>query len=314
MLQQVSSILISSMTSTAEKKIYLGIGLAILSTFIWSFNFVVARGVSSQIPPVSLAFYRWLLASIIIFPFAIKKFKAEWPVAKRSFHYLFWAAVTGVAMFNTFVYIGGHYTTAINLTLIGTVTSPIIAVVLARIFLKEQVGWQKIFGMALCFSGVVFLILKGDIRNALSLEFTKGDLWVLMAALAFAVYNTLVRKKPAGISSINFLFVVFTLGTALLTPFYFWEISNSTPVKWNINLLLIILYLGLGASVICFLMWNVAIKNLGAGRTALFGNLILVFGSLESYFILNEPFTWIHTVSMILVFTGILIANLKLFR
>lgn len=298
----------------ATRNIYTGMGLAILATLIWSANFVIARGISKQIPPVSLAFYRWLLASIIILPFAIKQFKTEWPVVIRSWRYLFFIAVTGVTMFNTFVYIGGHYTSAINLTLIGTTTSPVIAVILARIFLKEQIGWLKATGMILCIAGVLFLLLKGDIQNALSLKFTQGDLWVLAAAMAFAIYHTLVRKKPAGISPVNFLFVIFSLGTILLFPFWLYEINDAVPVKWSADLLLIILYLALGASVLCFLIWNIAINRLGASRTALFGNLILVFGSIEAVLILNEPFTWIHIVSMVLVFSGIVIANLRLFR
>ena len=301
-------------SAAAKRTIYIGVGLAVLATFIWSFNFVIARGISEQIPPISLAFYRWLLASLIILPFALKQFKQEWPVVKRSWRYLFFVAVTGVAMFNTFVYIGGHYTSAINLTLIATTTSPVIAVILARIFLKEQIGWLKTIGMLLCIAGVLFLLLKGDIQNALTLKFTKGDLWVLAAALAFAVYHTLVRKKPAAISPVNFLFVIFSFGTLLLFPFFLYEISVTAPVKRSVNLLLIILYLALGASVICFLIWNIAIRNLGAGRTALFGNLILVFGSIEAVLILHEPFTWIHVVSIILVFAGIIIANLRLFR
>ncbi len=301
-------------SAAAKRAIYTGVGFAVLATLIWSANFVIARGVTEQIPPISLAFYRWLLASLIILPFAWKQFKQEWPVVKRSWCYLFFVAVTGVAMFNTFVYIGGHYTSAINLTLIGTTTSPVIAVILARVFLKEQIGWLKTIGMTLCIAGVLFLLLKGDIQNALTLKFTKGDLWVLAAALAFAVYHTLVRKKPAGLSPVNFLFVIFSFGTLLLFPFYLYEISVASPVKWSINLLLIILYLALGASVICFLIWNIAIRNLGASRTALFGNLILVFGSIEAVLILDEPFTWIHVVSILLVFAGIIIANLRLFR
>lgn len=303
------------MQSTAAKRnVYIGIGLAVLATLIWSANFVIARGISTHIPPVSLAFYRWLLASLVIFPFAIKQFKKEWSVVKRSWSYLFFVAVTGVTMFNTFVYIGGHYTSAINLTLIGTTTSPIIAVIFAKIFLKEKIGWLKLIGMTLCIAGVLFLLLKGDIQNALSLQFTKGDLWVLAAALAFAIYHTLVRKKPAGISPVNFLFVIFSFGTILLVPFFLYEANNEAPVQWSANLFLIILYLALGASVICFLIWNIAINRLGASRTALFGNLILVFGSIEAVLILHEPFTWIHVVSMLLVFSGIIIANLRLFR
>src|ERR1044072_4621428 len=106
------------MQSPTKKNIYEGIGLAVLAAVIWSGNFIIARGVIRQIPPVSLNFYRWLLASIIISPCAIRQFKNEWPVVKSSLHYLFWVALTGIALFNTFVYIGAHYTTAINLALI----------------------------------------------------------------------------------------------------------------------------------------------------------------------------------------------------
>jgi drug/metabolite transporter (DMT)-like permease len=300
------------MNASAAKNIYLGIGLAVLATIIWSGNFIAARGVIKQIPPISLNFYRWLIASIIIFPFAFKQFKQEWKILKQSGHYLFWVALTGIALFNSFVYIGAHYTTAINLALIGTTSSPIMSIILARIFLKEKIGWQKLAGIILCIGGILFLLSKGDLRNLVSFRFTEGDGWILMAAFFFAVYNTLVRKKPPAISSLNFLFTVFSLGTLLLFPFYLWESSTHAPVKWNFNLLLIILYLGAGTSVISFLCWNIAIGKLGAGRTALFGNLIPVFSSVEAAIILHEEFTWIHIVSMVLVFAGILLANFRL--
>src|SRR5690242_1125219 len=157
LLQNVSkedSKLILHTTETISKRDNrIGIGLALLAVIIWSGNFVVARAVFKQIPPVSLAFYRWLLASILITPFVLKKIKGEWPVIKRSWIYLFFAALTGIALFNTFVYIGAHYSTAINLTLIGTTSSPIIAVILAAIFLKEPIGWLKSTGMLLCILG-----------------------------------------------------------------------------------------------------------------------------------------------------------------
>src|SRR4026208_526279 len=169
----------------SEKNTFVGISLAVLAVIIWSGNFIIARGVIKQIPPVSLAFYRWLSASIIIFPFAVKKFRAEWKFVKQSSHYLFWASLSGITLFNTFVYIGAHYTTAINLALIGTTTSPIIAIVLASVFLKEKIGSLKIAGMALCISGVVFLLSRGSIQNLLSFHFTKGDGWILLAAFSF---------------------------------------------------------------------------------------------------------------------------------
>lgn len=299
------------MTPSSNKNIYTGIGLAVLAAFIWSGNFIVARGVNKEIPPISLNFYRWLIASVIIFPFAIKRFKAEWQVVKQSWHYFFWISLTGVALFNTFVYIGAHYTSAINLALIGTTSSPIMSVIFARIFLKERIGWMKLAGMIVCIAGVLFLLSKGNFQNLVSLRFGTGDLWMLVAAFCFAVYNTMVKKKPAAISPVNFLFVIFSFGTLLVLPFYIWEINHTAAVEWNMSLVFSILYLGLGASVICFLIWNKAIGKLGAGRTALFGNLIPVFSSMEATIVLHEDFTWIHVVSMILVFTGILLANLR---
>ncbi|MBC7872501.1 MAG: DMT family transporter [Ferruginibacter sp.] len=302
------------MNQPPAKNIYTGIGLAVLAAFIWSGNFIVAKALHKEIPPIGLNFYRWLIASIIIFPFAFKQFRAEWGIVKRSWHYLFWIALTGIALFNTFVYIGAHYTSAINLALIGTTSSPIMAVIFARVFLKEKIGWMKLAGMVCCIIGVLFLLSKGNFRNLLSLHFSTGDLWMLLAAFCFAVYNTLVKKKPAGISPINFLFVIFSFGTLMLLPFFILEMNHSPAVEWNSPIILSVLYLGLGASVFCFLIWNTAIGILGAGRTALFGNLIPVFSSIEAAIILHEEFTWVHIASMVLVFAGILMANLRFTR
>lgn len=299
------------MNQTENKNLYTGIGLAVLAAFIWSGNFIVAKAVNKAIPPISLNFYRWLTASVIIFPFAYKKFRREWPVIKQSWHYLFWISLMGVSLFNTFVYIGAHHTSAINLALIGTTSSPIMAVLFARIFLKERIGALKLAGMILCIIGVLYLLSKGDFHNLVHLRFGTGDLWMLLAAFCFAVYNTMVKKKPSGISPVNFLFVMFSFGTLLVLPFFIWEINNAKAVHWNNELVLSILYLGLGASVICFWIWNIAINKLGAGRTALFGNLIPVFSSIEAAIILHEDFTSVHIISMLIVFGGILLANIK---
>jgi drug/metabolite transporter (DMT)-like permease len=300
------------MQSPASRSVYFGIFLATLAAIIWAGNFIIARAVYKQIQPVSLAFYRWVIATIIILPFAIKKFKSEWPAVKRSWHYLFWVSLTGISLFNTFVYIAGHYTKAINLALIGTTSSPVMAIILARIFLKEKIGWMKLAGLVLCIAGILFLLSRGNLKNLLTLHFSFGDAWMLVAAFCFAVYNTLVKKKPASISPVNFLFASFLLGTILLFPFFLWEYDHAPVIDWNARLIPSILYLGIGASVICFFIWNIAIGILGAGRTALFGNLIPVFSSLEAVIILNEKFSWIHVVSMIIVFSGLLLANLRI--
>jgi drug/metabolite transporter (DMT)-like permease len=295
----------------SKQKVLTGISLAILATLIWSGNFIIARGVINDIPPVTLAFYRWLSATLILLPFAWKYFIAEHIIIKNSFWFFLLAAITGVSMFNTFVYIAGHYSTAINMALLGTCSSPIMSVILARIFLKEKITPLRIAGIIVCITGILLLLSKGSFENLLRFRFTKGDWWVMAAALTFAIYNVMVKKRPREMHPVNFLFVIFLLGTVMLLPFYLYELREHGGIAVNFSNTFSILYLGLGASVICFLIWNKAIGALGAGRTALFGNLIPVFSSIEAVILLNEKITTIHIISFILVVTGLIIANIK---
>ncbi len=99
-------------------------------------------------------------------------------------------------MFNTFIYIGSHYTSAINLALIGNTVSPIVSVILAAIFLKEKINRLKAIGMVLCICGILFLLMRGDIKNLLTMQFSAGDGWMVLAALSFSIYTIMARKKP----------------------------------------------------------------------------------------------------------------------
>jgi drug/metabolite transporter (DMT)-like permease len=287
-----------------------GILLAVLAALIWSGNFIVARAVHKDISPVQLSFFRWGTATVLLAPFAVRTFIREWPMLKQHFSWLFWLSLMGISLFNTFVYVAGHHTSAINLALIGTTSSPIFANILARIFLKEKFGIGKLFGMLTCIAGILLLLSKGSFQNLLKFHFSEGDAWVLLAALSFAIYNILVRKRPPVISPLNLLFSSFLLGTLLLVPFFIRENIVQAPLVWDLQLTGVILYLGLGASIISFFIWNKAIQLLGAGRTALFGNLIPIFSSLEAVFILNEEFSFIHVISMVIVLAGLVIANL----
>jgi drug/metabolite transporter (DMT)-like permease len=289
-----------------------GILLAILATIIWSGNFIVARGVIHEIPPISLAFLRWACASVIMIPFGWKSIKAQWPDIKENWVHLFWAGLTGISLFNTFVYIAGHFTEAINLALIGTTSSPIFSFILARIFLKEKISPLKLAGLIFCIAGVLIILSRGDINNLIHFRFTDGDLWILLGAFSFSVYNVIARKKPVKLTPVTYLSVTFWVGTLLILPFALWELSmHPTGIQWNVSLIFIILYLGAGASVISFFCWNAAIARLGAARTSIFGNLIPVFSSLEAVWLLNEKILPTHITGMALVFAGVFLANKK---
>lgn len=294
-----------------RNNILAGTVLAVAAVIIWSGNFIAARGIINHVPPVTLAFYRWLTASLILLPFGWKKLVAEKQVILQNKQYFFWIALSGVTLFNTFVYIAAHHVPAINLALIGTTLSPVFAIILAAVFLKETVRPLRLTGLLLCISGIILLLSQGSWQRLQSLHFTRGDGWIVAAAFTFAVYTILVRRKPAGISPVSFLLAVFTIGTLLLAPWFIYEQTSTPSVQWNSNLLLVILYLGAGTSVTAFLCWNLAIARLGAARTALFGNLIPVFSSLEAVWILHEEITWLHGISSILVLAGLLLANMR---
>jgi drug/metabolite transporter (DMT)-like permease len=295
----------------SNKNFYSGIGLALITTLIWSGNYVVARGIYKQMPPVSLGFYRWALASVCLIPIAWRRFQNEKTILFRHKQYLFWTAITGVTIFNTFIYLAGHYTSAINLALIGTTSAPVFATILAAIFLKEKIGILRIGGTVICFLGILYLLSKGNLQRLRDFHFGKGDMLILFSAFNFAIYNTLVRKKPAEISPIVFLFVVFALGTICLFPFYLYEVMHNPPVQWNYNMIFIIIYLGLGNSIIAFFCWNASISRLGASGTALFANLIPVFSAIEAVFFLGEEFSVTHLISSLLILAGLVVANLR---
>ena len=295
----------------ARNNKYIGILLATIAAVIWAGNFVIARGVNQQIAPITLAFFRWSLATLLMLPIALKKFRSELHVLKKHKSYLFWVALSGITLFNTCLYISGHYTTAINMALISTTSSPIFATTLAILFIGERINKYRFMGMMVCLSGVLLLISKGSLQTLLSFTFSLGDLWALAGAFSFAVYNVLVRKKPATISATTFLLAIFGLGTMLILPGFLLEQTSAAPIVWNKALVMSLIYLGAGTSVISFLCWNAAIKRIGAGTTVLFGNLIPIISTIEAVVFLNEPFQQIHMISAGIVIAGLILANTR---
>lgn len=296
---------------SAHKNVQKGILLAILATIIWSGNFVVARGMNHSIPPITMAFYRWLTATIIIAPFAYRSFINEKEIFIKNWRYFVIISFFGITVYNTLIYVAGTTLPAINLALLGTSSSPVMSIILAAFFLKETIKPLRFIGLMICLTGILLLLSKGSMDRLLNFHFSAGDGWILLAALCFAIYNVMVRKKPAGLSPVTFLFITFFLGLIMLFPAYLVEYNVTPPMDWSLSKLLVIGYLGLGNSVLSFLFWNTSITNLGAGRTALFGNLITIFSSLEAVYVLNEKFTIIHFISSILVIGGLILANIQ---
>lgn len=297
-----------------KKAAVTGVTLAVIAALVWSGNYIVARGFHRDITPVSLAFFRWLTATIVLLPFAYQNFRRQWFLVKSSWTYLVVAALFGVSLFNTFIYVGGHTTSAMNLAIIGTTAAPVFVLAISHFFTREKATGFQIAGTLLCIAGILLLISKGSFTQLRTFQFLPGDLWVLLAALSFAVYTVMVRKKPAEMAPLTFLFSTFLFGTLLLLPAFLIDSKNGLTFEWNLPLVAVFLYLGIGASILSFLCWNTAIQHIGPSRTALFGNLIPVFSTIEAVIFLKEESSIVVIISLLIIFSGLFLANLQQFR
>jgi drug/metabolite transporter (DMT)-like permease len=296
------------MIRTSNKPLFAGYLLAIGATIFWSGNFIVARELNQTVPPVSLAFWRWLVAVVVLFPFAFKALVSDWPHIRSNFPYLSVTAFLGITIFNTMLYIGGQTSSALNLSLIS-ITSPIFIVILARLFLGEKLTLYKGVGIVIVALGVILLITRGKLVNLLSLSFAVGDLWMLSASFGFAVYSILVLRKPKQIGIWAFQLSTFVLGFIFLLPFYAWELHQATPVVFDGVAIFSILYLGVFASVFSFVLWNKSILVIGAAKTGMVYYTLPLFSGILAYFFLGEGIGLLHLVTGLMIVSGILIAN-----
>jgi len=287
-----------------------GFVFAALATIIWSGNFLIARGLNDKINPVSLAFWRWAVATIVILPIIIKSMYAQRKVLRQHAGFLIVTSILGVSVFNTLIYIAGQTTTALNLSLIS-ITFPVFTIILARIFLKESITKSKIVGVMVIIFGVILLVSKGDLNSLLSLSFAIGDLWMLLASLIFAIYSLLVKSRPLEIKPQSFLGSTFLIGLIFLTPFYLFSLGGSDAGSYDQVTMYSILYIGIFASIVAYFLWNRSVDLLGPSKASMIYYTIPLFSGILAYFFLNEKIMLVHLISGVLIISGIFIANSK---
>lgn len=285
-----------------------GYFFAIGATAIWSGNFIIARGLNDSIPPISLAFWRWVVAVIVFLPFALKPLIVEWDILKKNMVYLSITSLLGITIFNTLIYFAGHTTTAINLSLIS-ITFPIFIVILSRLYFAELITFNKGIGILLVAAGVVLLITKGDVSRLLDISFAIGDLWMLVASIIFSIYSVLLKAKPEPLSIWAFQLSTFILGLVFLSPLFIWEYVTAPPVEFEPKTIFSILYVGIFASLSAFVLWNKAIAAIGPSKAGMVYYTLPVFSGVLAYLFLQESISSIHFYSVLLIIPGIITAN-----
>ena len=285
--------------------------LLILCVLFWSGNFVVGRYVKDEIEAIEMVFFRWLFTLIIISPVLILKHKNIINSFKKNYYILFPLALLGITLFNTILYIGLHTTTATNALIINS-SIPILILILSFILFKQKANLRQIIAILLSTFGVLFIVLKGEIFNIINIEFTKGDLYIILAAIIWALYSIFVKFKPKDLSDFEFFSSIVFLGFMLLLPVYFYQgYSLNKEIELLKNNYLVFLYISIFTSVLSYYFWHKGIKAIGASVTSQFTHLMPFFGAILAYIFLDEVMQFYHIIGALLIALGIYLSLLK---
>lgn len=281
--------------------------LLTLAVFFWAGNFILGRAFHSDIPPIALAFWRWLGASIIITWPAISHLKSDLKPIMNSWPSILLLSALGIASFNTLAYSGLQYTQAINAFLIQSLM-PVIIVVFSFVFFREKINRVQLFGILVSLFGAVMIIARGDWLTLFSLTVNRGDFLVTLAIACYAGYSVFLRKRPK-VHPFSFLFVIFWLGTLIILPLYLWELLEVGGMEIKTTNVLVIGYVMIFPSIISYLCYNRGVEMVGANKAGLFIHLMPVFGSIMAVVFLGEVFRWYHIVGVLLIGAGIFLAT-----
>jgi drug/metabolite transporter (DMT)-like permease len=283
--------------------------LLTLTALFWAGNAVVARALHTLLPPAAMAFWRWVLALLLLLPFVLRPMYEQRALLHASWVRLAILGVLGVGCYNTFLYAALQATTATNGLLINSVTPLLIILIGRMLFGVKMTGRQQV-GILLSFMGVAGIVSRGDVAVLMRLDFNHGDLLLVGGALTWALYTVLLRWRPAGIDTLAFLGTAVVGGIVLLMlPLYLAELASGRVSVWNGSTGAGIVYFAVFPSVLAYLFWNRGVRQVGANRAGLFLYLVPVFGIVLAITFLGERLHPFHLVGAALIFTGIFIST-----
>ncbi len=283
--------------------------LLVLTTLFWSGNFIVGKSASMyEIPPFSLNFYRWFFAGLILFPFTFNEILNKKNYILENIGFFIILGITSITIFNSIVYYSLYYTQVISGVLMIS-TIPVWIIFISTILKIEKSNIFQIFGVILSLTGVIFIITKADLRLIKNLEFNKGDLTMVIAMFAWALYSALLKKKKYEISQIALLQVVIISGLVFLVPIYFIEMSLGNLITLDKPFYLTLAYVVIFPGLASFFFWIKGISIIGANRAGVFLHLMPIFGAIMAIIIFDEKFMFYHFLGALFIIAGITLSN-----
>ncbi len=251
--------------------------LVMASAFFWGANFVLAGYVLNDLPPLWAAALRFLLGAALMF--AISGFRREevLSLARRHAPAYVMLGTVGIVLFNVFFFYALQTTSAANAALIMA-TNPLLTTLLAAAILGERPAMRHLAALPVALIGVGVVIVHGDVSQLTALKVSRGDLLMLVANTAWALYNVLARRYMPQASPLGNTTWVMSVGAALLFGV---ALASGAPVAaLGGKAALALALMAVGGTVLAYLFWTIGIMRLGAARTSIFLNLVPVFAML----------------------------------
>jgi len=271
-------------------------------------NIIVARGGVEYVPPISLAFWRWLTVFLILFPFFQKEIFKKKSQLNKEFGRLFFLGAMGCGICGAFPFIAGMTTTMANMGIIYT-SSPIFIIILSVIFFNDKINLSRIFGLIICLVGVLTIISKGEIGLLLNFKFTSGDIWMIGAAVGWALYSIYLLNWKSSFSLVGRFTLIAFFGSLSLLPFYIIEEIYFFDTIFNINFVFWVLFAAISPGIIAFTLYTKVQKYVGASLAGFTLYIFSVYSAIYGIILFNEKLLNFHYLGALLVFTGVYFAR-----
>lgn len=282
--------------------------LLVATALFFAANMLTGRATADELPPAALAFWRWFGALLLLLPFCTATLWRHRQAALREWRDLLVLGALGMGVCGAVVYLGAATTSATNIGLIYA-ASPVLIILFARWFYGETMTGRQIFGVTLSLLGVLVVIARGDINTFLAVRFTVGDLLILAAAIAWAVYSVLLKHRPSALPPTARLAAITIGGLISLLPFVLLEPAIGKPYPLTWHSVGVAAFLALVPGFGAYQAYGYVQRHLGAGPTGLIMYMSPLFTGLLGYLLLGEELRLFHLVGVLLVLPGIFLAT-----
>jgi drug/metabolite transporter (DMT)-like permease len=289
---------------------YLPFLLLFIQPVFMASNLIVARGGVEHVPPISLAFWRWTVVVLLLLPFTYSLLIKNLKIIKKEFKKLFFLGAMGCGVCGAFPFLAGETTTVTNMGIIYT-SSPIFIILISTLFFNEKINLTKIIGLVSCLIGVFTIIIKGDLDLLLNLNFTIGDLWMLAAAIGWALYSIYLFYWKSELPIFQRFTLVAFFGAVSLLPFYAIEEIVIERTVFNYQFFLWVLFAAISPGIIAFTLYSMAQKSLGASLTGFTLYIFTIYAAIYGFILFDEQIEIYHLFGTILVFIGVYLAKKK---